>query len=131
MNSRILKGCEVLPPYELSTSPILPTTAPSPRTGNATGRFGEFNGFVDFTIRQLSGNEIKVWLTLFRDTRNGTAQTSLKSIAERAGVCVKTVQRMMERLKKKGLVRVVRTGSLGHGASSYRVQNLTPIPDKS
>lgn len=54
-------------------------------TGNAKGkparrktadRFRVLNAFVDFTLAELTRNEIAVWLVLYRDTRDGMARTS-------------------------------------------------------
>lgn len=93
---------------------------------NAAGRFHVLNGFVDFTMWDLSRAEITVWFVLFRDTKSdGTARTGQADISRRIGMCERTVGRALRRLKERGLVEVVRRGRLGGGPSSYRVRAMS------
>jgi hypothetical protein len=98
-------------------------TAPSKgRTGE---RFGLLNAFIDFTMADLKPSERAVWLVLFRDTkRDGTARTSERDIARRAGVSDRMVRYALKALERRGLVRIVRRGRLQTGPSSYRVFGL-------
>lgn len=88
-------------------------------------RFMVLNAFVDFTLRTLRRNEIAVWLVLYRDTRNGTATVSQKSIADRCGLSDRTVRRCISRLVDAGLLVVVHRGGKMAGASTYRAIPVT------
>jgi hypothetical protein len=83
------------------------------------------NAFVDFTMQELSRAEALVWLALYRDTKDGTAQTSQSDIARRAGENVRTVKRAIAGLHRRGLLVLVHRGSLRRGPSTYRLPPLT------
>lgn len=88
-------------------------------------RFGVLNAFLDVTLRSLKPAAAAVWLLLFRDTKpEGLARTSQADLARRAGVNVRTVRRAISDLGRRGLLTVVRRGSLKSGLSIYRVQPL-------
>jgi predicted DNA-binding transcriptional regulator len=89
-------------------------------------RFATLNAFVDFTLAELPRNEIAVWLILYRDTKNGTARTSQADLGRRAGVSDRTVRRAIDRLRRRGLLKVTYRGGIGRGASTYRVRPLIP-----
>jgi hypothetical protein len=89
--------------------------------GRASDRFAVLNAFVDLALAELTRAEIAVWLVLYRDTRDGTARTSVTDIARRAGCDRSTVFRALGRLEERGLVKVVHRGGLGRGSSRYRV----------
>ena len=84
------------------------------------------NTFVDFTLAGLTRNQIAVWLILYRDTKNGTARTSQRDLGRRAGVSDRTVRRALDRLRRRGLLKVTYRGGIGRGASTYRVRPLLP-----
>lgn len=129
-----LSGCAVLPPMEPAATPAPAPKAPKPKGKPArrktADRFAVLNTFVDFTMRGLSRAEVLVWLVLYRDIRNGTARTSQCDIARRAGVNVRTVKRAIAGLHRRGLLAVVYRGSLRRGASSYRLNHLTPQQER-
>jgi DNA-binding MarR family transcriptional regulator len=79
------------------------------------------NAFVDCTQANLTGLEVKVWLTLYRDTRNGTASTGQADIARRAGATLRGVQKALASLMKQGLVVLLVQGGLNRGRSRYRI----------
>lgn len=123
---QILPGCEVLPPEN----------APEPsRNGKASGkkttrkeaalRFTVLNAFVDFTLAELCRGDLAVWLILFRDTRDGSAAPSQERIAERAGMSARSVRRSIERLRRRGLVKVPYRGGFNRGTSTYQVFPIT------
>lgn len=94
-------------------------------TQRGRDRFGEINGFVDFTLADLSRAEITVWLILWRDTKpTGTAATSQADLARRAGCDPRTVRRAITSLAQSGLLKLVRKGRLGKGSSVYRVRGV-------
>jgi hypothetical protein len=93
------------------------------------GRFQCINAFIDATMAGLTLAERSVWLVLWRDTKpNGLAETSQASIARRAGISDRAVRFALRVLSGKGLVAVVRRGSLRRGPSSYRVLPLARQP---
>jgi hypothetical protein len=119
----ILTGCSVLPPME----PAVPAASngnPKQRKRRASGRFTVLNSFVDFTFRDLCRADLVTWLVLFRDVRQGVAQTSQRSIAERGGLSVQHVNRAVRRLEAVGLLTVVKQGGFRKGANVYRVHPL-------
>jgi hypothetical protein len=90
----------------------------------AAGRFRTFNAFVDFTAKDLSRAELLVWLTLFRDCRDGLARTAQADLARRTGLCRKTIYNALRRLEALKLLHVARRGRLGLEPSSYRLRWL-------
>jgi hypothetical protein len=128
-----LTGCGVLPPREDTkqresrnntaggSGGIETKPQGSDNRRKIAGRFAVFNGFVDFTLADLSLRETKVWLILYRDSRDGIAKTSQADIARRAGVSDRTVRRALTQLESRGLLKAVHRGGLNRGCSSYRV----------
>lgn len=96
----------------------------------AGDRFATLNAFIDFTAGTLNRADLLVWLTLYRDTRDGTAATSQADIARRCGLSDRTVRRALDRLENAGLVKVVFRGGLRRGCSRYRVLPLADLPPK-
>jgi len=90
----------------------------------AADRFAVLNNLVDFTAATLNRAELLVWLTLYRDTKDGTAATSQADIARRTGLCKRTVQLTTARLEAAGLLKRVHRGGLRRGTSRYRVFGL-------
>jgi DNA-binding MarR family transcriptional regulator len=78
------------------------------------------NNFCDVTLRELSRNEIAVWLNLFRDTRDGIACSSQMELARRCGVSDRTVRRKIKSLEHKGLLQIPYRGLQGKGMSKFR-----------
>ena len=99
-----------------------PARQPAPIRGD---RFRTLNGFIDGVMRDLPRSEVSVWLVIFRDVKadTGLAAVSQASMAARAGVSVRCVQKAVRSLTRRGLVTVVRRGRLGAGASIYRVSS--------
>lgn len=100
-------------------------TAGRPKgSGNrATGeRFIVLNNFVDWTMADLSRAEIAVWLILYRDTRDGSAKTSMADLARRAGCSRRSVVTAIAHLKQRGLLRILHKGALNRGSSRYRIR---------
>jgi predicted transcriptional regulator len=127
----ILAGCKVIPPIEATGQDGLftddrkqPKRKPDKRkTGN---RFAVLNAFVDCTAGGLSRGEILVWLVLYRDVRNGIAETSQANIARRIRRTDRTVRRIIGKLEQRGLLKKVYRGGLSRGASKYQVFPLEP-----
>lgn len=82
--------------------------------------------FVDETMATLSSSEMKVWLILFRDARDGVASTAQSEIARRSGIHRVTVSRIAKQLVERGLLKLRRRGGLGRGLSEYLVYGKAP-----
>ena len=85
MTPRIMAVGEEPPPMDaLDAGPSKrphrdkPKGKPDGAKAKAGERFAVLNAFVDFAVANLSRAEIAVWLVLFRDTRDGTAQDLLR-----------------------------------------------------
>ena len=92
-----------------------------------SSRWSNLNGFVDVTLRELTGAEVKVWLILFRDTkRDGTVRTGQSDIATRAGLSVRMVKKALRKLIERSIVRVLKRGRLNVGPSVYKVRGVNP-----
>ena len=101
-----------------------PKGKPNDAKRKAGDRFEVLNAFIDYSLDGLTRAEIAVWIVLYRDTKDGTARTSYDDIARRAGLNRRSVGRSLRLLEGRGLVSVVRRGSLRKGPSSYRVHPL-------
>ena len=101
-----------------------PKGKPNDAKRKAGDRFEVLNAFIDYSLAGLTRAEIAVWIVLYRDTKDGTARTSYDDIARRAGLNRRSVGRSLRLLEGRGLVSVVRRGSLRKGPSSYRVHPL-------
>ena len=104
-----------------------PKPAPAkPKPGAATvktrDRFRMLNDFVDGRLDGLTRAEVKVWLVLYRDTRNGSARTAQEDIARRSGLTVRSVRTAIRKLEKGGLLVVKYRGGLNTGVSIYQVK---------
>ncbi len=86
------------------------------------GRFHVLNGFVDASMAECTRAEIAVWITLYRDARNGTARISHEWIARRAGITRRSVSTAIRRLERRGLLRIVHQGGLQKGPSRYELR---------
>ena len=125
-HSPMLADCDVLPPMEPAEAArkaeqTEPKQKPSHRkTGN---RFAVLNDFVDAAAGELPRSDILVWLVLYRDTRNGIAETSQADIARRAKLSSRTVRYAIGRLTDRGLLALVYRGGINRGTSKYRVSS--------
>jgi DNA-binding MarR family transcriptional regulator len=84
------------------------------------------NAFVDFALADLTRNEIAVWLVLYRDTKDGTARTSQSYLGRRCGISDRTVRRAIDKLRRRGLLKVTFRGGVGRGASANRIRSIPP-----
>jgi hypothetical protein len=104
-----------------------------PRAGGSAARWRMLNSFVDFTLRGLRDAELKVWVVLFRESRDGVAFVSQRQLAERCGKSRTHVGKAVKALEEKGLLEVVERGHYvpddGGGSargkpSSYRLRAM-------
>ena len=112
---------------------MLPPLTPAPAKKSSAGRkhtgdrFAEINGFVDFSMANLTRGALAVWFILWRDTKpNGLAKTGQTDLARRAGMTERSVRTALTELEKAGLVKVVRRGGVRVGASTYKVRGVNP-----
>lgn len=96
-------------------------TAGHQANGKAGDRFATLNPLVDFVMRDLDRGELAVWLTLWRDTRDGMARTSQADLARRAGVTTRTIVRSIASLECRGLLQTLDRGGRFKGISTYRL----------
>lgn len=139
MTSKIksLQGCEVLPPMpaikeavvEESVAEVRPDDRQAKDQGQG-GRFAMLNTFVDSILSTIPKTDALVWLVLFRDTYGDTAKSAQAYIADRAGVCKRTVYTAIKRLKRAGFLEVVYQGGLNRGLSVYRLLPLVQAPSR-
>lgn len=131
MTSKVLSGCEVLPPME--SKPPAPAKGRSSNKGSstqATGqRFAILNAFVDNSLAGLSRVEALTWLVLYRDTRDGTVSTSIESIAARIGASKRATVSAINHLRERGLLIRILKGGINRGPSRYRVVGIGKPPD--
>ncbi len=120
-NPPILDGCDTFPP--LNRHSVVPSKGK--RNRKAEDRFAVLNNFVDFTMRDLKAADVRVWMVLYRDTKDGTAATGQSDIARRAGITPRSVGDAIKRLEQMGLLKVVYRGGLNRGVSRYRILPLT------
>lgn len=102
-------------------SPIASANGKRKRVMDASDRFASINRVLDIHQAELSNSAFRVWLMLWRDSRDGVARTSQKDLARRSGLDVRTIRRGVRQLEETGLVKVVRIGRLRQGPSQYRV----------
>jgi len=112
-----LNRCEVLPPLD-GERPRVRSTTPK---RESQGRFQVLNNFVDFSLRELTRNELAVWLILYRHTRDGIARYAQTAIAKQAGISDRTVRRIVPKLEEHGLLKVAHRGSAFTGPSVYQI----------
>ena len=94
-------------------------------TGRHSDRWAAYNAFVDATLGGLGEAELRVWLILFRDVRDGVARTGMTDIARRAGLSRRGVVKAVAGLKRRRLVEVVARGSVNGSPNMYRVHGAT------
>lgn len=94
------------------------------------GRFQEFNQFVDDRLRECSGSETKVWITLWRHTRNGQASVARSRLCAATNLSPSTVKRAIRRLRNQGLLDVISRGGPSQGIATYRVTSARSTTDR-
>ena len=113
-----MEALKVLPPLK-------PDLERKPSGAVKSTRFGTLNGFVDFSMRDLTRAEIAAWMVLFRDTKkSGLVRTSHTDMARRSGTSPRSVVNAVHELRKRGLVTQVRRGNIHAGPSTYRVHPI-------
>jgi hypothetical protein len=73
--------------------------------------------FTDHSLPHLLSSEVEVWLFLFRWSVKGVTSTAQAEIVRKTGMSLTTVQGAMRRLKRLGLLVMIRRGN-----------NLTEVP---
>lgn len=128
--SRVLPPGSTLP--SLETSEAVGAAASKPRAGSASRsqkrrsqgqrkRFATVNSFVDCRMRDLPRAAVAVWVALWRDERDGDSRTAMSDLARRVGCDKRTICRAIKRLRRDGLLEVVRKGGLSAGPNVYKV----------
>lgn len=91
------------------------------RSTKSQERFKILNRFIDDIMGSLNPRQVKVWLCLFRDSRDGVAKSAQAYIAKRCGLKRPTVSTTIAELEELGLVQTVYQGGVNRGISCYRV----------
>ena len=126
---RIIPVGDELPPMDVDRKRPAGDSADEPkRTAKHRDRFAPLNAFVDCTVASLTRSEALTWLVLWRDTRDGTARTSMANIARRIGTSRRTVTAAIGKLRGRGLLTLAYRGGLNRGVSVYRVHPLAGEP---
>lgn len=99
-------------------------TARAPRP---PGRWQTLNTVVDGMIRELSEAELRVWLILFREVRDGLARAGMTDIARRAGMSRRGVVKAVKGLKKRGMLEVTMRGTVNGNPNTYRVSGAALV----
>ena len=99
----------------------------SPSKKPKSWRWQHLNRFVDVTLRDVTPSEVRVWLILYRDTKqDGTVCAGQTNIAMRAGLSVRMVKKAVQKLIERGIVKVLVRGRLNAGPSLYKVRGVNP-----
>jgi hypothetical protein len=91
------------------------------RSTKSQERFKMLNRFIDDIMGSLSPSQVKVWLCLYRDSRDGVAKSAQDYIAKRCGLKRPTVSTTITELEQLGLVETIHQGGVNRGFSWYRV----------
>ena len=91
------------------------------RSKKSQERFEILNRFIDDVMASLKPSQVKVWLCLYRDSRDGIAKSAQTYIAKRCGLKRPTVSTTITELEELGLVQTVYQGGVNRGFSWYRV----------
>ena len=91
------------------------------RSTKSQERFKMLNRFIDDIMGSLSPSQVKVWLCLYRDSRDGVAKSAQAYIAKRCGLKRPTVSTTITELEQLGLVETIHQGGVNRGLSWYRV----------
>ena len=121
---RPLQGSEVLAPMPTDARPVGNADHGRKVKGKpkVRQRFRMLNTFVDRTMATILRSDALVWIVLFRDARGDTTRVAQAYIANRAGLCRRTVGTAIKRLERAGLLDVVYRGGLNCGLSVYRIR---------
>ena len=119
--SPVLNGCEVLPAMESNEESHKTTSKKKTNHRQTANRFAILNAFVDSAAGELPRSSILVWMVLYRDTRNGIAETSQADVSRRAKISERMVRYAINDLIGRGLLTLVYRGGINRGASKYRV----------
>ena len=139
MAGNTLHGATVLPPMSTPRAAAIEAidtkqksdnsktrkSSNSQASKNAGNRWQTLNEFVDVTLKHLRPAEAKVWMVLFRDSRNGLSKVAQTHIAERCGIARESVSRAIKELERKNLVKTVRHGGVNRGLSWYQLRSST------
>lgn len=80
-----------------------------------------FNKFVDESLKGLDSAVALTWLVLFRFARDGVAQVSKATIAERLGMSERHVARMIDSLEGQNLIKVLKRAGYKQGSNIYQL----------
>ena len=92
-------------------------------------RWARLNSFVDISMREVTANESKVWLHLYRYERGGVVDASVRQIATGTGLHRNSTQNAIHGLMEKGLLEVLKRARHHGEATVYRLKSA-PSPSQ-
>ena len=128
-----LPGCEVVRPVAPAAPPA-PTDEPPKRAGRThplAAKVSLANRFLDRVARTLHPTTALVWMLLWRDEREGKAQTAVSDLARRSGRSERTVKRALKELRVRGLLGTVAGGNETVGPTVHRLPAGRSGPPKA
>jgi hypothetical protein len=99
----------------------------------AVSRWRVLNAFCDRGITEggLTPSEIAVWLILYRHAdADRRCCVSIEGVMASAGLAKRTVMRSMSSLKAKRMLKTIKKGGIGRGASLYVIAPFPPTTAK-
>ena len=89
---------------------------------NVRRRFGLLNAIIDRAMPAMNRSELAVWLLLYRHAKpDGTVTASVGDLARRTGSSDRMVRYALDRMRRAGLLRRLKRGTLAGGPSVYRL----------
>jgi len=83
----------------------------------AAGRWALLNNVVDILMRDMRPAELKTWLYMYRNERDGVVETSTRQIAHATGLSTRHAHKAVSDLRERGLVEPLHL-STSHGKPS-------------
>ena len=84
-------------------------------------KVNRFNKFIDESLKGLDNAVALTWLVLFRFARDGVAQVSKATIAERLGMSERHVARIIDSLEGQKLIKFVKRAKYKQGSNIYQL----------
>lgn len=109
-------------------------SAPPPKRTAGRGaaikkRFSLLNGFADRAMATLTRAEIAAWVGLYRHAApDGTVCASVGDLARRGGCSERAMRTALADLRRKGLLKRLKRGTLAGGPSVWRL-GLPELPE--
>lgn len=98
------------------------TPTPKRPVSNVRRRFGLLNAVIDRAMPRMHRTELAVWLLLYRHAKpDGIVSASVGDLARRTGSGERSVRYGLDQMRRAGLIRRLKRGTLAGGPSVYRL----------